>query len=75
MDWWVERIKEKAEQCNLVALINPKEFQPIPIHSLWKYVDDSVVVISPIKLGTRWDSKQNAMVWSKKSQEDDAQEG
>ena len=62
MDFWVDQIYKRAEQCRLRNIEDPQKYVPVHIHALWKYVDDCVSVMSKIKLGSRWSKPDKAMI-------------
>merc|ERR1711954_307068 len=54
-----------------MSAINPVAYEEISIKLIRKYVDDILAGLYKFKLGTRWDPKQQLMVWSPKAQQED----
>ena len=75
MDFWVEQVKSLAKKCQDLHTNNPVRFEPLKIHLLLKYVDDCFVALTPMKLGSRWDPQEKAMIWTLEKEKEDREAG
>ena len=71
MDKWLQEIKEIQTKTEIMSAINPVAYEEISIKLIRKYVDDILAGLYKFKLGTRWDPKQQLMVWSPEAQQED----
>ena len=71
MDWWTRQIREIEEKSQILAKLNPVQFEPLQLYMLRKYVDDCLVVMEEMKLGVRWSQDEGAFIWDKASEEED----
>ena len=68
MDFWASKILEQAEKCCHQNELNPVRYEKVHVHLLHKYVDDCFVALRPMRLGTRWSSKEQLMIWSEEDE-------
>ena len=69
MDAWVDVLVEKASISKELNCVNPVRFEPLTLYMIEKYVDDVLTSQETMKLGTKWNSKDNCLEWSNEQQE------
>ena len=64
MDAWADALIEKAQISEEHQRINPVKFEPLTLYMLEKYVDDVLTGQEEIKLGTKWNTKDQCLEWT-----------
>ena len=61
MDYWAKALKRLAERTKVLKQRNPVRYEGLRLHLLKKYVDDCLLALGRLKLGTRWDTRREPL--------------
>ena len=75
MDHWAKRIKELEQISQELHRLEPEKFECVVGQLLVKYVDDCLVALKKLRLGSIWSPADKAMMWSEEAMQQDIDKG
>ena len=72
MDLWVDRVRDVEEKSNIMASLNPMQYEKLTINLFRKYVDAVFTALQQLRKGARWDPQLRLFTWTVETEQEDS---